>query len=76
MVQMPIIDTSKCNGCGLCVSICKCGLLVLIKKKVTVLKKEGCTGCTTWCTLCEEICPSAAISCPFEIIIEEKQTSV
>ncbi len=76
MVQMPIIDASKCNGCGLCVGICKCGVLVLIENKATVIKKEGCAECTRWCTLCEDICPNEAIRCPFEIIIEEEQRSV
>jgi ferredoxin len=25
-----------------------------------------------WCTLCELVCPYGAISCPFEIIIENE----
>lgn len=72
MVGMPIIDVDKCQGCGLCVSVCACGALILVSGKATFLRKEGCSDCTKWCTLCEAVCPNGAISCPFEIIIEEK----
>jgi NAD-dependent dihydropyrimidine dehydrogenase PreA subunit len=73
MMGMPIIDASKCEGCGLCVSVCKCGVLVLIENKATISQREECHGCIKWCTLCESVCPNEAISCPLEIIIEEKQ---
>jgi MinD superfamily P-loop ATPase len=66
-VSMPIIDVEKCQGCGLCVSVCACGALVLVNKVVTVVRVEDCQ----WCTLCELVCPNGAISCPFEIVIEE-----
>ena len=63
---MPIIDHQKCNGCGLCVSVCKCGALILENNVVMVIEVEECQ----WCTQCEAVCPTNAISCPFEIIIE------
>ena len=66
-MEMPNIDQEKCNGCGLCISVCHCGALVLIESKVTVIETEECG----WCTQCEIICPTGAISCPFEIIIEQ-----
>jgi len=75
MVEMPVIDSEKCQGCGLCVSVCACGVLVLIDNKTTVVRREGCSGCTRWCTLCESVCPNEAISCSFEIVIEENQRS-
>ena len=71
MVVMPIIDTEKCQGCGLCVSVCSCGALALLDKVVTAVKLEGCQ----WCTLCEMVCPSGAISCPFEVVFEENGLS-
>jgi len=39
----------------------------MIENVVTVVESEACG----WCTQCEAICPQGAISCPFEIIIEE-----
>ena len=68
VAEMPVIDSGKCQGCGLCVSVCACGALVLIDNIVTVMEVEECS----WCALCEFVCPSGAISCPFEIVIEDK----
>lgn len=67
MVEMPILDLDKCDGCGLCVSVCKCGALVLVNNVITIIETEECG----WCTYCEAVCPTYAISCPFEIIIQE-----
>ncbi len=67
MDLMPALDNAKCNGCGLCVSICYCGAFVLSDNKVAVVHSEYCG----WCTQCEAICPTGAVSCPFEIVIEE-----
>jgi len=65
--NMPIIDKAKCDRCGLCVSICKCGALVIVDKTVKIIEVENCG----WCTLCELVCPTGAISCPFEIVLED-----
>ncbi len=66
MVVMPVVDAARCDGCGLCVSVCLCGALVLVGKVVTVVETEECG----WCTECEAICPTDAIFCPFEVVIE------
>ncbi len=68
MNELPIIDETKCEHCGLCVSICTCGALVMEEKVVRVIKTENCG----WCTMCELVCPTGAISCPFEIVIEDE----
>ena len=67
MHRMPLIILEKCNGCGLCISVCRCGALVLVNNVATAIEVEECG----WCALCEAVCPTGAISCPFEIVIEE-----
>ena len=71
MAEMPVIDQEKCNGCGLCISVCSCNVLVLVENIATVVEVKECPWCTRWCTLCEDVCPTGAIVCPFEIVIEE-----
>ncbi len=67
MDLMPVLDRAKCNGCGLCVSVCYCGAFVMVDNQVTIVASKLCG----WCTQCEAICPTGAVSCPFEIVIEE-----
>ena len=64
---MPEIDQEKCNYCGLCISVCKCGAIVLVNDIITITETEECH----WCTFCEAVCPTGAIICSFEIVIEE-----
>ena len=64
---MPVIDLEKCNGCGLCIGACACKAVVLINNVVSVIETEACG----WCLKCESICPTGAIVCRFEIVIEE-----
>ena len=66
MVEMPEVDQKKCNGCGLCVTVCHCHALILVNNVVTLVETEECG----WCTECEAVCPNNAIACPFEIVIE------
>jgi MinD superfamily P-loop ATPase len=66
MIEMPVIDPEKCNGCGLCVEVCHHDALVLIGDIVTVNTAEECD----WCIECEIVCITGALSCPFEIVVE------
>jgi len=70
MKEMPVIDEEKCQGCGLCVDICTCGALFLDDSTVRIKEANKCG----WCTLCELVCPYGAISCPFEIVVEEESS--
>lgn len=67
VTEMPIIDVQKCDGCGLCVSVCHCNALAIVNRIVTLIETVNCD----WCTDCEAVCRTGAISCPFEIIVQE-----
>jgi len=63
---MPEIDRELCNGCGLCLAVCSCKALVLVDNVIVIMESEECD----YCTQCEAVCPTGAISCPFEIVEE------
>jgi MinD superfamily P-loop ATPase len=67
VAEIPVIDPEKCDGCGLCVSVCQCNALVIVNNVITIIETVECD----WCTDCEAVCPTEAISCPFEIVIQE-----
>ena len=69
MAEIPFIDPRKCDGCGLCISVCSHNALVLVDNVITII--ETTVECD-WCTLCEAVCPNGAICCPFEIVIIEE----
>ncbi len=50
------IDRDRCNGCGLCITVCPTGTLSLIEGKSTV---SG--GKSIFCGHCEAVCPQEAI---------------
>lgn len=67
MTEMPVIEPQKCNGCGLCVSVCRNNALVVVNSIITIIETVECD----WCTDCELVCTTGAIRCPFEIILQE-----
>ena len=67
MLVKPLLDEGLCNGCGLCVTVCECGALVLVGNVIKLVEVEYCG----YCTECEMVCPTGAIECPFEIVIED-----
>ena len=68
MPEMPVLDLDKCDRCGLCVSACKCGAIVVNVNSITIIDTDDCL----WCTMCEAVCPRGAIACAFEIVIDDK----
>ena len=67
MAELPIIDQEKCNGCGLCVTVCRNNALILVNNVITIIEIVECD----WCADCETVCSTGAIVCPFEIVVEE-----
>lgn len=60
----PIIDESKCDGCGICVELCFTGALALRDGKAVVIDPKACL----YEGVCEDICPQGAIGRPFEVV--------
>ena len=66
MSEAPRFEKEKCNECGLCVSVCQHGGFVLRGDSVEMSAEAECV----WCQDCELVCPTGAISFPFEIVEE------
>ena len=67
MAEMPVIDPQKRDGCGLCVGACHLNALAIVNNIIAIIETVECD----WCTDCELVCLTGAISCPFEIILQE-----
>ena len=82
--QIVRIDEGLCTGCGLCVSPCAEGAIVLVDGKAKVVREELCDGAG----FCLGVCPTGALTLetreavPFDhaaaepIIAEKKATYI
>jgi formate hydrogenlyase subunit 6/NADH:ubiquinone oxidoreductase subunit I len=77
---LPQVDETRCTLCGLCVEACPCQAIELGEKGPVFACPESCPhtapcdealGCSC---LCEEVCPTGAITCAFEIVLEAEQS--
>ena len=66
MAEVPFIDVDRCDGCGECVKVCCLDGLVIVNNVVTIVNTVECS----WCTECEAVCHTQAISCAYEIVFE------
>jgi MinD superfamily P-loop ATPase len=67
MAIIPELDTTLCDGCGLCVTACHGGGCVWVEGKVRIVETENCD----FCGVCEAVCPRDAIRCCYVIISGE-----
>ncbi len=74
---MPQVDTTRCTLCGLCVEACPCHAVKLGDQGPIFSCPEVCPGAcpvsSGGCCLCEEVCPTGAITWAFEIVAEADQ---
>jgi len=58
-----IIDTERCKGCGLCVTVCPKGCIIISKcsNKSGYFPVQASNSSCTGCAMCAVICPDAAI---------------
>lgn len=61
---LPIIDSARCSGCGICVDTCPTNALGMVGDKAVLVTPDACT----YCTACQDICPEYAIDLPFVIV--------
>jgi MinD superfamily P-loop ATPase len=56
-VPIPVVDSSRCSGCGKCADVCEFNALAVAGKSVLVFEElcHSCGGCT-------RICPEQAIT--------------
>jgi len=64
---VPLIEQTRCDGCGRCISVCPSGVLSLENGKAVVSDPLACD----YHGFCERVCPVQAIQRPFEIVFTE-----
>ena len=72
---LPQVDETRCERCGLCVEVCPYHAVQLGDRAPQFSCPEAGVSAGVYAEmgiycLCEEACPSGAISWPFEIVVE------
>lgn len=65
---LPQINAELCIGCELCVRYCPGHALGMEQQVAVVANGDACD----YAGVCQEICPTGAISLVFEIVIRRK----
>jgi len=73
MSETPKVDEALCTLCGLCVDTCPCNAVQLDAKDLIIQCEDVCVSTCQEIAgdlyLCEEVCPTGAITCSFEIVL-------
>jgi formate hydrogenlyase subunit 6/NADH:ubiquinone oxidoreductase subunit I len=70
----PTLEAELCTRCGLCVEACPCGSVEVDQSGLAFHCPEVCVHnerCDCGC-LCEEVCPTWAIQCTYEIVSDSR----
>ena len=75
--SQPVVNMVCCTRCGRCVEACPCHAVQLTDEGLVFSCADKCRrdeigeqDCGGWC-LCEEACPTGAIDCAFDIVLDE-----
>jgi formate hydrogenlyase subunit 6/NADH:ubiquinone oxidoreductase subunit I len=70
-IFLPQINSIQCIGCELCVRACPHQVLDMVDHVAAVVNPDACT----YSGVCQEICPTEAISLVYEIVLfREEET--
>jgi NAD-dependent dihydropyrimidine dehydrogenase PreA subunit len=58
MIELPLLDSNRCTGCGDCVPVCPADCLEMADDRPWLPRPRHCIGCS----LCVLICPVDALS--------------
>lgn len=56
-IELPVLDRTRCTGCGDCVAVCPTGCLALAGPLPWLPRPHECVSCS----LCVLICPAMAL---------------
>ena len=65
-IIVPVLETPKCEGCGLCAAVCRKRVLAIIDGHAAVVLPGYCD----YCGLCETVCVHGGVNCPYYVSLE------
>lgn len=67
------VDETRCKLCGLCVEACPCHSVTIEMHSLQFHCPQNCARAdSNECCgyICEQVCPTGALSCAFEIVLQ------
>jgi ferredoxin len=58
MIELPLLDESRCSSCADCVAVCPTNCLMMRGAMPFLVRPMDCVSCG----LCVLVCPTAALS--------------